>query len=81
MGKARKRTTPEGPYDRFYDRAKAFGYTVLVGRWFDAEAKAVMLQVLAVRGDDEHFGMAVTDVTELHASVAGMDELIGKEAA
>jgi hypothetical protein len=79
--KHRKRVSPENAYDRFYDRAKAYGYTVLVGRLFDTDAKAVMLQVIAVRGDSEHYGAAVTDVNELAASVAGLDELLGREAA
>ena len=76
----RKRVSPEGPFDHFYDLARANGWYVHVERWTDEDGR-VLLKVRAGKGAREIDAPSVLDVTQLAASVRGMDEQIMREAA
>lgn len=79
MTRKRKRVTPEGPYDRFWDLAHAKDYQVFVVRTV-ADGQ-VMLQVIAVKAGRERIAPMVTDVSELGGSIAALHEQIEREAA
>jgi hypothetical protein len=78
MTKRRKRISPEGPYDAFYDLARSLGYVVHVRRWLDDE-KRPLLQVIAMAGRNEFMAPSVLDVSQLGTSVAGLHEQIERE--
>lgn len=80
MTKKRKRLGgDEDDYTRFYDKAHANGYKLLVVRWLHEDQ--VLLKVMAFRGAHELTAPSVIDVRELADSVADMADLIEREAA
>jgi hypothetical protein len=61
MTKPRKRISPLGEFDEFYDLATKYG-------WHVDDDKQVLLQVQIRRGVEMHLAPSVLDVNELGAS-------------
>jgi hypothetical protein len=68
--KPRKRISPLGEFDEFYDLAHKYGWHVDVARWLDDDDGQVLLQVQIRRGVEMHLAPSVLDVNELGASTA-----------